>query len=382
MGHRVRVGINGYGVIGKRVADAISLQDDMCLAGVTYNHYDYRVQVAAERRYPVYALSAAGLKAGEKAGAQIVGMLPDLLSNVDLMVDCTAKGIGASNKRLYEQAGIKAIFQGGEKHELTGISFTAQVNYREALNKQFARVVSCNTTGLCRVMNAFQKRDWIKKARAVLIRRANDPWESHKGGLVNTVVPEVKTPSHQGSDAGTVIKGLNITTMAGTASHNLSHIHYVMVETKRQLDVDEVTQALFDEPRIAFVRSDAGLVGLNSVIELMRDLGRPRNDLWEVALWEDALAVGDHEVYLVFQVHNEAITVPEIIDAIRALTGIETDPIRSIQKTDASMGIVKCFLPCTTPGKVDNESRTDAGTCRTGLDDEAGALVDNHSLLW
>ena len=35
MGARVvRVAVNGYGVIGKRVADAASLQDDMTLAGV------------------------------------------------------------------------------------------------------------------------------------------------------------------------------------------------------------------------------------------------------------------------------------------------------------------------------------------------------------
>jgi glyceraldehyde-3-phosphate dehydrogenase (NAD(P)) len=79
----------------------------------------------------------------------------------------------------------------------------------------------------------------------------------------------------------------------------------------------------------------------------MRDLGRPRNDLWEVALWEDALAVDEHEIYMIFQVHSEAITIPETIDAIRAMTGIETDAAKSIEKTNRSLGIVKCFLPQT-----------------------------------
>ncbi len=76
----------------------------------------------------------------------------------------------------------------------------------------------------------------------------------------------------------------------------------------------------------------------------MRDLGRPRNDLWEVAVWEDALTVIDDEIYLVFQVHNEAITVPETIDAIRAMTGIEIDGRKSIEKTDRALGITKSFL--------------------------------------
>jgi glyceraldehyde-3-phosphate dehydrogenase (NAD(P)) len=264
------------------------------------------------------------------------------------MVECGAKGVGAANKSKYEKAGIKAIFQGGEKHDLAGVSFTAQVNYAEAINKQFVRVVSCNTTGLCRVMNALHKRQWVKKVRAVLMRRASDPWESHKTGLINTIMPETRVPSHQGPDAKTVIKDLNIVTMAGTASHNLSHIHYAMVETTRSVSREEVLYALWQEPRVAFVQSSEGIAALNSVVELMRDLGRPRNDLWEVAVWEDAVAVDGNEIYLVFQVHNEAIAVPETIDAIRAMTGLEADATKSIEKTNRTMGIVKCFLPCTT----------------------------------
>jgi glyceraldehyde-3-phosphate dehydrogenase (NAD(P)) len=341
MAEKVKVGINGYGVIGKRVADAVTLQDDMEVVGVTFNHLDYRIRVAGERGYPVYSCS----NNYRPDDIPVQGNLNDLINQVDLMVDCSAKGIAATNKPAYEKAGIKAIFQGGEKQELTGLSFTAQVNYAEALNRQFVRVVSCNTTGLCRVMNALQKRNWVEKARVIIMRRATDPWESHKSGLINTVMPETRTPSHQGPDVRSVIKGLNIVTMAGTASHNLSHIHYAMIETTVSLDREEVRQAFLEEPRLAFVNAGDGLVALNSVIELMRDLGRPRNDLWEVAIWEDSLTVDNNEIYMVYQVHNEAITIPEIIDAIRALTGIETDGRKSIEKTDRALGITKTFLP-------------------------------------
>jgi hypothetical protein len=54
----VRVGVNSYGVIGKRVADAITLQDDMELVGVADVGFDYRVMSAVERGYPVYAARA------------------------------------------------------------------------------------------------------------------------------------------------------------------------------------------------------------------------------------------------------------------------------------------------------------------------------------
>ena len=344
----VRVAVNGYGVIGKRVADAVALQEDMELVGIADVTYDYRIRVAVERGYSIFASLTEKRPEMESAGVPTAGVLDDLLRQVDVVVDCTPKEIGARNKALYEAAGIKAIWQGGEKHELAGYSFVAQANYQGALNRQFARVVSCNTTALTRILHALHRRRWVKRARAVLLRRGTDPWESHKNGMINTVIPETKVPSHQGPDAQTVIPDLDITTIAGAGPYNLSHIHFAMVETTRPIQLDELRDALWDEPRIAFVRAADGLVALNSVIELMRDLQRPRGDMWEVAVWEDALATDEREVYLSFQVHNEAIVVPENIDCIRALTGLEQDPTKSIEKTNRSMGVTKAFLPHTT----------------------------------
>ena len=345
---RARVAVNGYGVIGKRIADAVALQDDMELVGVADVITDYRIRVAVERGYPVYAATDEAGAAMKAAGIPVAGTLEDLLTQVDVVADCTPKKIGAQNRPRYEAAGVKSIWQGGEKHEVAGYSFVAQVNYEGALGRDSARVVSCNTTALSRISHALHRHGWVKRVRAVLLRRATDPWESHLNGMINTVVPETKVPSHQGPDAQTVIPDLDITTLAGAGPYNLSHIHFAMIETTRPVSLDELRDALWDAPRIAFVRADEGLVALNSVAELMRDLDRPRGDMWEVAVWEDALAADEREVYLTFQVHNESIVVPETIDCIRALTGLETDPQASIRKTDESLGITNTFLPGTT----------------------------------
>ncbi|MBI2765908.1 MAG: type II glyceraldehyde-3-phosphate dehydrogenase [Chloroflexi bacterium] len=348
MQNRTRVAVNGYGVIGKRVADAVALQEDMALTGVADIVSDYRVRMAVERGYPVYASSPDRRPEMEAAGIPVAGVLDDLLRESDIVVDCAPKKVAATNKASYEAAGVKAIFQGGEKHELTGYSFVAQVNYAGAVGRDFARVVSCNTTAVSRVMHALHRHGWVKRARVVLLRRGTDPWESHQTGMINTVIPETRVPSHQGPDAQTVIPDLDITTLAGAGPYNLSHIHFAMVETTRPVALAELRDALWDEPRIAFVRSADGVVALNSVIELMRDLGRPRGDMWEVAVWEDALAADDREVYLTYQVHNEAIVIPETIDCIRALTSLERDGAVSMARTDAALGIVKSFLPATT----------------------------------
>ena len=66
--------------------------------------------------------------------------------------------------------------------------------------------------------------------------------------------------------------------------------------------------------------------------------------MWEVALWEDVLTVEGNQLYYAYQVFNQAIVVPETIDAIRALTGLEAEGARSIAKTDRALGVVGDFL--------------------------------------
>ena len=341
-----RVAINGYGVIGKRVADAVRLQDDMVLVGVADVVTDYRVRTALELGVPLYGATDEALAAMRAAGLVPAGLLDDLLAASDVIVDCTPKKVASLNKERYAAAGRKAIFQGGEKHALTGLSFVASLNYTDAVGRDLVRVVSCNTTALGRVVGTLHRANLVKTARAVLFRRGTDPWESHLNAPLNTVVPETSTPSHQGPDLQTIVPDLDIVTMAAKGPFDLGHVHFTMVETTRPTSVDEIRTLLEDASRVAFVRADEGIVGQNSIVELMRDLGRPRADLWEVALWEDAIAVRPDggEIYLVYHVPNEAIVVPETIDAIRAMTGLEADGARSIAKTDASLGIQKRFL--------------------------------------
>lgn len=201
------------------------------------------------------------------------------------------------------------------------------------------RVVSCNTTGITRVLSALRSADLVERARAVLVRRGTDPWESHRGGMINTLLPEATVPSHQGPDATTVIPDLDVVTMAAAGPFNLAHVHFTWVEAPREVDREEVLGALGAAPRIAFVRHADGVDAPNSVIEIVRDLGRPRADLWEVALWEDSLAVSGREIFMTYVVHNEAIVTPENVDAIRAVTGTEPEAAKSIALTDASLGI-------------------------------------------
>jgi glyceraldehyde-3-phosphate dehydrogenase (NAD(P)+) (phosphorylating) len=346
---KVKVAVNGYGVIGKRVADAVRQQEDMELIGVADVVTDYRIKTAAVLGLDIFAALSNTAPVMRAAGIPIAGTLEDLLRDVDVVADCTPKNIGAANKPLYERAGVKVIYQGGESHALTGHSFVAQANYETAVGRTSTRVVSCNTTSIVRTLGALKKDGLLKRARGTLIRRASDPWEAHLDGIMNTVIPEKTIPSHQGPDARTVDPELDVVTIAVKAAHTSSHLHTWWVELTRSASKEEVLAAFRGAPRIAFIRMNDGVAALNSTIELMSDLGRRRGDLWEVALWEDVLTVKGNEAYYTYQVFNQAIVIPETIDAMRALTGVEQQGQRSIQKTDQALGMMKEFLKSKEP---------------------------------
>ncbi|MEJ7827348.1 MAG: type II glyceraldehyde-3-phosphate dehydrogenase [Segetibacter sp.] len=337
---KIRVAINGYGVIGKRVADAIALQNDMELSGVCDVISDWRIHTAVNKGYSIYAANDDALTGMSKAGINVLGKMHDLLIKSDLVVDCTPKKIAAKNIEIYKELGLKFILQGGEKHESTGHSFSAENNYASALNLSSTRVVSCNTTSILRTLTALKKAKLLQSARGTLLRRATDPWESHLGGIMNTMVPEKDIPSHQGPDAKSVDPELDVITMAVKVPETLSHLHYWNVKLSRKASKDEVMEAFKLSTRITFIDYAEGLVSNNTVKEKYLDMGRPWGDMYEVALWQDMLTVEGDELFYAYVVDNQAIVIPETIDAIRALTGIEENAERSIQKTNNSLGII------------------------------------------
>ncbi len=340
----INVAVNGYGVIGKRVAEAINLQDDMELVGIGDVAADWRIQTAASKGYAIFANTEEGRNAMAQENIQIAGDLDDLIDAADVVVDCTPKKFGAENARRYKSAGVKFIVQGGEKHHITGHSFAAESNYISALGRQSTRVVSCNTTSIVRTLSALKRADLLKKARGTLLRRATDPWESHKNGIMNTMVPEPDIPSHQGPDAQSVDPELDVVTAAVKVPQTLSHLHYWTVQLTREASKEEVMEAFGTSTRTAFIKMSDDLSANNAVKELMLDLGRPHGDMYEVAIWEDMLKVEGDELYYAYLVDNQAIVIPETIDAIRALTEVESDPKKSIERTNLSLGVMQRFV--------------------------------------
>jgi glyceraldehyde-3-phosphate dehydrogenase (NAD(P)) len=333
----IKVAINGYGTIGKRVADAVAAQPDMKVIGVSKTKPSHEAFIAKSRGYPLYIADISKKAAFEKAGLPVAGSVDDMLKAADIIVDATPGGVGEKNKPIYEKLGKKAIWQGGEDHEVAGFSFNSDCNYEDAIGKQFARVVSCNTTGLCRIINAMDKAYGVEKIRAVMVRRGGDPADIKRGPIDAIVLNPVHIPSHHGPDVQSVLPKINIVTLAMIVPVTMMHMHVVQMDLKKEATREKVLEIIEKHPRMGLVRKATGITSTAELKEYAMDLGRHRSDLWENGIFEESVSCLGKELYLFQAIHQEADVVVENIDCIRAMTGIEKDPAKSIAMTNKAL---------------------------------------------
>lgn len=333
---KAKIAVNGYGTIGKRVADAVRAQDDMEVIGISKTKPNYEAAVGHELGYDIYC-PAENVGAFEKAGMPAAGTIEEMIEKADLVVDCTPGGIGEGNKPLYQKAGVKAIWQGGESHTLTGFSFNAASNYDKALGSDLVRVVSCNTTGLCRVISPIDRELGVKKVRVTIARRAADPNDIKKGPINAIVLDPVKLPSHHGPDVMSVLPQINITSTALKIPTTLMHMHVVNMEVNTDCTAETIKKIFSSQSRIRFVGQ--GITSTAEIMEVARDIKRPRNDMWENCIWPESITVNEKELYFFQAIHQESIVVPENVDAIRAMMELESDGAKSIEKTNKAIGL-------------------------------------------
>ncbi len=334
----LQVGVNGYGTIGKRVADAVQAQPDMTLTGVAKTRPNYEAEAAVRKGYPLYAAIPDDANAFHEAGIDLAGEIDDLVMGSDVVVDATPSGIGEQNIELYEQYDTPAILQGGEDADAVDMSFNARSNYDDASAADYVRVVSCNTTGLSRLLSPLREEYGVDKTRVTLVRRGGDPGQTSRGPI-NDILPDpVTIPSHHGPDVETIFPDLDIDTLGVKVPATLMHLHSVNVTLEESPSTEEVRRLLDEEPRLFLVPEEAGIDGTGKLKEFAMDTGRPRGDLWENCIWESSVTMEDADLYLFQSIHQEADVVPENIDAIRAITG-RSSKAESMATTDERLGV-------------------------------------------
>ena len=335
----IRVAVNGYGTIGKRVADAVARQGDMKVVGVAKTRPSFEAQSAVAKGFPLFVAGAGEAAEFESAGLPIAGRVEELLRQADVVVDCAPDKVGKENAKLYRDAGVRAIFQGGEKADVAEASFSALGNFDACRGKRTLRVVSCNTTGLARAASVLLARWGVESWEATLVRRAADPAES-KRGPINGILPTFQLPSHHGPDVRTVFPDLPIATAAVVVPTTLMHVHTNAVRLARPpAGTAEVVAAFRATPRFRLFAGWERVDGTPQVMEFARDRGLGFSDMMENVLWEDGIRLDGPVLHFFQAIHQESIVVPENVDAIRAVADPTATAAASIEATDRSLGL-------------------------------------------
>ena len=335
----LHVGINGFGTIGKRVADAVRAQPDMTVAGVSKRSPNFEATIADDRGYALYPAGEDGQAAFAEADLPTAGTVHDLVQASDVVVDATPGGVGEQNASLYAEYDTPAIFQGGEVPDVADVSFNARANYDAAVGADTARVVSCNTTGLSRIFAPLEETYGIEKARVTLVRRGGDPGQTSRGPINDTLPDPVEIPSHHGPDVKTVFPDIDIDTMGMKVPTTQMHTHSVNVTLASDTTADAVRDLLAAESRLFLIPETLGIDGAGKIKEYTRDAGRSRGDVWENCIWAESVTVKGRDLYLFQAIHQEADVVPENIDAVRALSQRTASARQSIERTDTALGV-------------------------------------------
>lgn len=337
----IKVGVAGYGVIGQRLADGVAAQKDMELVGVADVAPTLSVRALKEKGMPydLYNSLPDNQKLFDEAGIKISGTLEDLVQKVDIMLDATSAGIGAKNKEIYTKYNKKAIFQGGEKNSVADVFFHGYANYEKGVGKQFLKLTSCNTTGLIRAVDCLDKLVGVEKVAITIIRRVADPGDYHRG-LTNALQVD-KAPSHQALDLMTIMPHVEATGILVHTPVTHGHIITVVATPKNDISKEELLEAFSKHPRIRVVRLADGFQGNASLFRYARDLGNPRGDMYEIALFEESVVKSGKDIMFAINIPQEAVVIPENMDAIRAAMEMQTDGAEGVHETNKYLELGK-----------------------------------------
>ena len=336
---KVKLAVVGYGTIGQRLADGAALQGDMEVVGVVDVAPTLAVRALHEKGMPYKLFCALPDKISdlERAGIPVSGTMDDLLKEVDVVLDATTAGIGAKNKEAYRKHGNKAIFQAGEKNEVADVFFHGYANYEKGIGKDFLKLTSCNTTGFIRAVDCLDRAVGVEKVVVTIIRRVADPGDTFRGLVDMLMIDPI--PSHQALDLMLIMPHINATGILVHTPVTHGHIITLVVTPKKAINKEQALKLFNEHPRIRVVRIADGFNSNTSLFQYGRFLGKPRGDLYEIAVFEETIGFSGQDIVFAINIPQESVTIPETIDGVRACMEMQTDRLEAVSLTNRYLGM-------------------------------------------
>ncbi len=341
--NKTKVAVAGYGVIGQRLADGVTLQEDMELVGIVdvAPTLSIRALYDSKNPYDLYVVEDSMKSGFEKENIPVKGNFDDILAQVDIVLDATPAGIGLKNKERYKNVGLNAIFQGGEKNEVADVFFHGYANYDKGIGANYLKLTSCNTTGFIRAVDCIDKVVGVDSVLVTILRRVADPGDTHRG-LVNLGKVD-PVPNHQAVDLMLIMPHVEATGALVHLPMTHGHIITLVVNPKKKISVKKALDLFEAHPRIKVVEIAKGFNSNAALFRYARDKGNKRGDMYEIAVFKETVTNFRDNLFFTINIPQEAIVIPETIDGIRASLRLQEDQKEALKLTNKYLGMGERF---------------------------------------
>ena len=307
----VKVFINGYGNIGRRIATAFSQDKEIQFIGVGKYSVDDRVKDAVDRNFPLYVPANMVSKFKEK-GFPVSGNISNAIMESDIVIDAAKDGYGYDNKiNLYEPLNKAAIFQGGEDNtgvkKVADVIHNSRVNYKDMFKKKYVIQGSCNVSGMGRILQPMIEKygSEIERYDVTLIRRSADLEDLKE---VKDSIEWDKNPHHQ-DDVKSFLPTVNLYVEAYKVPSRMMHLHQMTVRFKSVAPDKESFLDIYEKEFGVAILSNAR--GTGDIRKKAIDLGFEHGDTNMVHIHSDTIRTQDDTLKLLYSDDQTGMVIPE-----------------------------------------------------------------------
>ena len=305
------VHVIGTGTIGEPLIGLLSdYRDQLGIDEVTF----HKNSALRRDRSKVSDLLRRGARLsvdeGKEQEFRKLGIDPDFeteesIKRSTVVIDCTPKGVGHSNKvKYYEKFSdtVKGFLAQGSEDGF-GKKYARGINdHALVYSDKFIQIVSCNTHNISCVTNTLavnEDLDNLVEGKYVCIRRANDL--SQTGSFIPA--PQVgshgdeKYGSHHAADAAglfaTMGMDLNLFSSAMKVNSQYMHVLWFTLKVKEPTTLASVKERLHNNDKVAMTTKDM----TSTVFSFGRDHGHYGRIMNQTVVVEQSLHVrNDHEI--------------------------------------------------------------------------------------
>lgn len=307
----VRVFINGYGNIGRRIASAFSHDEEIQLVGIGKYSIDERLDEAFTKKFKVYVPEQKMADFRHK-GYDISGTISDAVKASDIVIDAAKDGFGYANKKnFYIPMDKGAIFQGGEdragEKKVADLIHNSRINYDKVANQKYVIQGSCNVSGMGRIMQPLIEKfgDKILRYDVTLIRRSADLEDTKE---VKDSIEWDKNPHHQ-EDVKSFLPSVKLYVEAYKVPSRMMHLHQMTIRFKDKVPYfDSMSEIYHDEFGVAILAKAKGTADIRNKA---REFGFNHDDTNMVHIHEETMRKSDDTLKILYSDDQTGIVIPE-----------------------------------------------------------------------